>query len=495
MMPLVTSKPYKLPRTEGALHSAMGTVNGNAREYHAPETTTARWLGGGVLVLVVVLLVVFWRVLGLTAAGAQASVDAPWLWLLAAWGAVTTGAFAWRVMLWRRYRPHQLTRDIEQWPRISVVIPAFNESREVACAIESVARADYPRGRLQIIAVDDGSTDDTWLHMRRAVEAARAADERLDIQALQLQQNGGKREALYAGMQLATGSILVTVDSDTRIEANALREIVVPFINDHDVGCVAGSVRVANTNASIITRFLRCYFSLSFRYVRAYQDAFRGVFCAPGALSAYRMSVIRPHLDAWRQQTFLGQRCITGEDRALTNIVLRAGALTAYQDTAVAWSAMPTTYMGLALMFLRWARSNVRETLALWSFLMSDLGRRQGLAALRFNMLLVAASLLMPYVFIAHAALVVLTTPLALPVYLAAVVGGGLVSAAIYYANERDHGWVWLPVYQVYWLMALSWVFPLALLTPHRMGWLTRGSGHPCDRHADERADVSLASA
>ncbi len=495
MMPLVTRKPYNLPQPKGALHPAMGAVNRHKDNPRSSDTTTARWLGGGVLVLVVVLLVVFWRGLGLAAAGAQASVDAPWLWLLAAWGAVTTGAFAWRVMLWRRYRPHRLKRDVEPWPHISVVVPAFNESQEVARAIESVARADYPRERLQIIAVDDGSTDDTWQHMRCAVDAARTADARLDIQALQLRQNGGKREALYAGMQLATGSILVTVDSDTRIEADALREIVVPFINDNDVGCVAGSVRVANPSESIITRFLRCYFSLSFRYVRAYQDAFRGVFCAPGALSAYRMSVIRPHLDAWRQQSFLGRRCITGEDRALTNIVLRAGALTAYQDTAVAWSAMPTTYLGLALMFLRWARSNVRETLVLWSFLMDDLGQRRGLAALRFNMLLVAASLLMPYVFIAHAAMVVMATPLALPVYMAAVVGGGLVSAAIYYANERDHGWVWLPVYQVYWLVTLSWVFPWALLTPHRMGWLTRGSGQRDEGHAEAQAGVSLASA
>ena len=495
MMPLVTRKPYNLPQTKGALHPAMGAVNRHNDNPRSFETTTARWLGGGVLVLVVVSLVIFWRVLGLAAAGARMTTDAPWVWLLAAWGAVTTGAFAWRVMLWRRYRPHRHLGDEAEWPSISVVIPAFNESEEVARAIESVARADYPRERLQIIAVDDGSTDDTWFHMRRAVDTARATDERLDIQAIQLRQNGGKREALYAGMQLATGSILVTVDSDTRIEADALREVVVPFMNDDDVGCVAGSVRVANPSESIITRFLRCYFSLSFRYVRAYQDAFRGVFCAPGALSAYRASVIRPHLDAWRQQTFLARRCITGEDRALTNIVLRAGALTAYQDTAVAWSAMPTTYIGLALMFLRWARSNVRETLVLWSFLMGDLGRRQGLAALRFNMLLVAASLLMPYVFIAHAAMVVMATPLALPVYLAAVVGGGLVSAAIYYANERDHGWVWLPVYQVYWLITLSWVFPFAMLTPHRMGWLTRGGKQSDDRHADERTGVSLASA
>lgn len=435
----------------------------------------SRWAGGSALLLIAVGLVLLWRVLGL-ATGERFNAGSIWIWGLGAWGMIATAAFVWRVVLWQRYRPHRLSDSASELPRISVLIPAFNESIVVADAIRSVAASDYPQGQFEIIVIDDGSTDDTWTHIRRAVDACRCEHGALNIKSLQLPTNCGKREALFAGMQQATGDIFVTVDSDTHVEANALRELVIPFINDAQVACVAGSVRVANPAESLITRFLHCYFSLSFRYVRAYQDAFRGVFCAPGALSAYRADVIRPQLNHWRQQSFLGRRCITGEDRALTNVVLRQGGLTTYQDTAVAWSAMPTTYLGLALMFLRWARSNVRETLVLWSFLLGDLGQRRGRLALRFNMLLVAASLLMPYVFIAHAASVVAVSPVAVFAYLAAILGGGLVSSAIYFANERDHGWVWLPIYQVYWLISLSWIFPFALFTPHRMGWLTRGA-------------------
>ncbi len=74
----------------------------------------------------------------------------------------------------------------------------------------------------------------------------------------------------------------------------------------------------------------------------------------PGALSAYRGTVIKPILEEWRQQTFMGLPANIGEDRALTNPVLRQGFFTVYQRSALVHTVVPETYRGLVRMYLRW---------------------------------------------------------------------------------------------------------------------------------------------
>jgi hyaluronan synthase len=72
-----------------------------------------------------------------------------------------------RTLLWLRYRPFAAAA-VEDAPLLSVIIPAYNEGEMVESSIASVAAARYPRGRLEVIAIDDGSTDDTWRHIERA---------------------------------------------------------------------------------------------------------------------------------------------------------------------------------------------------------------------------------------------------------------------------------------------------------------------------------------
>jgi hyaluronan synthase len=269
--------------------------------------------------------------------------------------------------------------------------------------------------------------------------------------------------------------VWVTLDSDSELAPDALRHLVAPVVRDSQTDCVAGCVRVLNRDASVISRLLHCYFSLSFRYVRAYQNAFRGVFCAPGAISAYRASAVRRVLDEWRNQSFLGRTCVTGEDRALTNLVMRNGGLTAYQQTAVAQTRVPETYGGMTKMFLRWARSNIRETIVLWRFMWRPF-RSNHVGWFRFNMVLVLLSLTLPTLFVAHGAFLAWTTNGYLLNYALATVVGGMVMAGVYYRNERDAGWVWLVFYQFFWVTCLSWIMPYALFTMQNTGWLTRRS-------------------
>ncbi|MEE8169329.1 MAG: glycosyltransferase, partial [Phycisphaerae bacterium] len=393
------------------------------------------------------------------------------------YGAIFYAALVWRIVLWLRYRPMESVAD-EELPSVSVIIPAYNEGRLVRQSIRSVADNDYPAGKLQIIVVDDGSTDTTWRHIQAAV---RQVQSRRDALALRQPRNMGKRAALNRGFQSATGDVIVTMDSDSIFARDTLRHAVTPLVRDPRVGCVAGCVEVLNPYDSIWTRILKCTFTLSFKFVRAYQNQFRGVFFSPGALSVYRADVLHRVADEWMNQHFLGLPCKTGEDRALTNLFLRKGWLTAYQQNARVWAKMPDTYGGVCNMFLRWARSNIRETLFLLLFMFTPF-RRDHLGAFRLNMILTISTLVIPYLLIANSFALIVLHPVLLLRHLSFVVVYGLTQCAIYYRMSRDSDWLWLMLYSIFWVIGLAWIMPYAAMSLRNTGWLTRGQPAPRPR-------------
>jgi hyaluronan synthase len=281
------------------------------------------------------------------------------------------------------------------------------------------------------------------------------------------------------------------MDSDSVLESDALRNAVSPLVREPAIGCVAGCVRVLNPRESLMTRFLKCTFSLSFRFVRAYQNEFRGVFCTPGAMSVYRADVVRRVADAWVNQRFLGLPCVTGEDRAMTNFFLREGWLTAYQGNAVVRCKMPHTYSGLTKMFLRWARSNIRETLFLFGFLFKRF-RTRHLRSFQLNMLLAAMSLVLPVLLIVNGTLLLATGDGSLVRHVGMVLFWATTVSVIYYINERDSDWVWFFVYWFFWAACLSWIMPYAALTLRNTGWLTRQSS---DRSTADDASCPIEAA
>ena len=392
-----------------------------------------------------------------------------WFWSLAIYAMIHYAAMVWRILLWLSYRP--LARvDESELPSVSVIIPAFNEGPLVRQAIASVARSAYPPHKLQVIAVDDGSKDDTWEHICSA-----SSEAPIPVTTLRQPSNRGKRHALYAGFQKATGEVWVTVDSDSVVEPEAIRNGVAPLVRDKRIGLVAGNVKVLNRNDSLFTRFLKVSFTLSFAFSRAYQSQIRGLLTTPGALSIYRASAVKPVLEKWMNQTFLGVPCLTGEDRSMTNLICSQGYHSFFQSTSVVWAKMPSTYSGMVKMFLRWARSNIRETLVLLSYLFKPF-RTDHLWGFRINSVLIASTLVIPYFFIAHSYYLLLSNPFWLFRYLIMIAIMSAPMAVIYYRNERDSDLAWVVAYEFFWIFACQWIMPYAFLTCRRQGaWITRG--------------------
>ena len=370
-----------------------------------------------------------------------------------------------RTLLWLRYQPFAAVTPDEA-PMLSVIIPAYNEGAMVESSIASVAAARYPPARLEIIAIDDGSADDTWRHIEHAARRFRGI-----VTPVRLPQNRGKREALAEGFRRARGDILVTVDSDSLIERDTLLALAGPF-RDATVGAVAGKVAVHNRKQALIPRMLHVRFILSFDFLRSAQSMFRTVFCCPGALAAYRASVVHRVLERWEAQTFLGVRCTYGEDRALTNYILDEGYDTVYQRTAVVHTLVPETYSRLCKMFIRWDRSYVREEFrfarVVWK--RPPLWRAMalyeaGITNLRFPI---------AYLSIALWVMNTIRDPGSIARMLLAIMVVSTLYTLYYLRSERSWDFAYGILYGYFSFFALSWIFPYAALTVRARGWLTR---------------------
>ncbi len=370
-----------------------------------------------------------------------------------------------RTILWGCYKPYPLYDG--SLPRLSIIVPAFNEGAMVETCLVSVATADYPRDRLEIICIDDGSTDNTGDYIARARERYPHL-----IEIIRFPENRGKKEALYAGFLKAQGEILVTVDSDSIIHPEALLHLVAPLMHDAQMGAVAGNVKVYNRHESFIGKMQGVRF-VNLDYLRASQSLYRTVICTPGSLSAYRRAVLMPHLEAWRRQTFLGAPCHHSEDRALTNFILRGGYYTYYQRSALVYTLVPETYAGMCKMYLRWERGNVRESCVMLGYLFSRYRLKHRLMPIVeciltqleypltlffFGVLLASLAAYPPIFFKCLAALGMIA----------------LINQVYYLWLERDFEFIYGVIYNYYAFFLLQWIYPYAFVTVRDRRWLTR---------------------
>jgi hyaluronan synthase len=381
------------------------------------------------------------------------------------WALMGAVLLAFRSVLWFFYRPFS-SASMADAPLLTVVIPAYNEGAMVQQAIESAACARYPKERLEIIAVDDGSTDDTWKYIQEAAERHGEV-----VKALRHPRNLGKRAALALGFEQARGDVVVTLDSDSALDRNALLAIAGPF-RDPKVGAVAGKVQVYNRREGIIPRMLHVRFTVSFDLLRGSESAYGNVFCCPGALTALRTSVVRQLLKPWLEQKFLGAKCTIGEDRAMTNLVLQAGYNTVYQGSAVVHTVVPTTYLRLCKMLLRWDRSYVREELR---FL-----RVVGKRPLATRVIALTDRIITDLRFpVYYFSLILLISLIAMHPWMLVrlFLAVGLFSTfnMIYYLrSERSVDMVYGVIFSYFELLTMFWIFPYALCTVRARSWLTR---------------------
>src|SRR5262245_41916978 len=240
--------------------------------------------------------------------------------------------------------------------KIAVLIPCFNEDPElVEKSIRTVLGAE---GRKQVIVIDDGSTNGVVVHLRRLASE-------LPIVVHEFPENRGKREALHHSVTHMLDDdvdFVVTIDSDTVLEPDALVRVVEPLLFPL-IGASTGDVRLLNERQNLLTRMIGTYYWVGLNIYKQAQSVIRSVVCCSGCLAAYKASLLRDVIDEFASQRFLGESCTHSEDRHLTNLVLKRGYDVVYVAEAVSWTETPATVRGFLRQQRRWKRGYSRESI------------------------------------------------------------------------------------------------------------------------------------
>ncbi len=222
---------------------------------------------------------------------------------------------------------------------VSVLVPAYNEHRCIEATLRSLAASGHP---IEIIVIDDGSTDDT---------AARARAVGLPNVTVVRQRNMGKAAALNQGIKIARHELIVMVDADTVFRTDSIR-LLVQRLAEPTVGAVAGNAKVANRR-KMVAAWQHIEYVIGFNLDRRMYEVLRCMPTVPGAIGAFRRSAL---IDAGAMS---GDTL--AEDTDITMALQRAGWHVVYAEDALAYTEAPATLRQLARQRYRWSYGTMQS--------------------------------------------------------------------------------------------------------------------------------------
>ena len=238
-------------------------------------------------------------------------------------------------------------------PSVTVLVPCMNEEPVIRQTIERIFSSGYPLDKLEVVCVNDGSTDNTLQEML----AAQTRHPRLVV--VDFERNRGLCHAWGVSVLIARGEFMVCVDSDTFVFPGSLRKLVQGFV-DPTVGGISGHCDVENANANLLTRMQDVRYYFSYKIMKASESIFGTVSCLPGCFSAYRRVCVLHVLDEWMNATVMGHYGNFADDRSLTNRILKNYKIL-YDDEALATTIAPESWKQYTRQQSRWMRSYLRE--------------------------------------------------------------------------------------------------------------------------------------
>ena len=359
---------------------------------------------------------------------------------------------------WRHSKRWRIVENFK--PPISVLVPAYNEGKVIAATLRSVLATNYP-SPVEVIVVDDGSTDDTY----HAAEAVAKEDARVRLFS---QLNQGKASALQLALREAENEIVIFIDADTRIARDAFTKLVQPLA-DARVGAVSGHARVGNRR-SFLARCQDLEYVCGFNLDRRAYSVWNCITVAPGAISAFRKTAIEA-AGGFSRDTL-------AEDTDLTLSVHRAGYRVDYVHGAIAWTEAPETVRTLAKQRFRWAFGTLQS---IWKHRDLTFSRRiPGLGWFSlpsvwfFQLVLVAAA---PLIDLSFLYAVVVNKQIAVLPYFLAFIGADLVLAVTACVMERESPRTALRIIPMRFLYRplLSYVVWKAILRALKGAWVGWG--------------------
>jgi biofilm PGA synthesis N-glycosyltransferase PgaC len=244
-------------------------------------------------------------------------------------------------LLWFSYLNHLERDDAESLllPPVTILVPAYNEGAVIQGSIRSLLELDYPR--YEILVIDDGSKDDTYVKA-----SVYAGDHGRALVRVITKPNGGKARALNTGISQASSDFILCMDGDSALHPATLRRAIRHF-DDSAIGAVAGSVKVVN-RTNLLSSLQALEYIEGLNMVRAAQGFFRLVNIIPGPIGIFRKSALEK-VGGYDHDTF-------AEDCDLTLKLLLEGYQVQYEPGAIAYTEAPEKMLDLLKQRYRWTR-------------------------------------------------------------------------------------------------------------------------------------------
>lgn len=233
--------------------------------------------------------------------------------------------------------------DLKNYPAVTVLIAAFNERDHIDLTLQALLNQNY-EGNLEVIVIDDGSTDGT-----SDIVKSRYSTE-LDLKCVTIKNNRGKASALNEGLRLSKYSLIVTLDADSYLYRDALKNIVRQISSDTTTAAVAGAVMVKNSRFNWLSRAQEWEYFQGISTVKRVQSMYNATLVAQGAFSIYTKKALL-QLEGWP--------LTLGEDIVLTWGLLKLGYKVDYCESAIAFTVVPSTLSQLIKQRQRWARGMI----------------------------------------------------------------------------------------------------------------------------------------
>jgi cellulose synthase/poly-beta-1,6-N-acetylglucosamine synthase-like glycosyltransferase len=227
------------------------------------------------------------------------------------------------------------------FPRVSIVIPAYNEEKNIARCINSIRNSEYPKSRIEIIVVDDGSTDNTVRICRQ-----------LGVRVLE-QNHRGKVEALNRGINNSSSDLIITIDADTLVDRYSIREIVKPM-NKLNIGAVSGIAKVKNKKT-----MLGVFQNVEYAYLQFVRETISSIVKASpgicGAFTCFRKESLKK-AGGFSKKT-------SSEDFDIALQIKKAGYDIVLEPKATAYTVVPQTMRSLFKQRFRWTKGILQSIL------------------------------------------------------------------------------------------------------------------------------------
>jgi cellulose synthase/poly-beta-1,6-N-acetylglucosamine synthase-like glycosyltransferase len=232
-------------------------------------------------------------------------------------------------------------------PPVSILIPARNEEVVIGKTLKKILSTDYPEENIEVIVVNDGSTDRTETILTQMA----SQDSRIHPVHLPVAQSGrGKARALNVGLKHASHDVIAVYDADNNPEPDALRMLVMGLISDDKLGAVIGKFRTLNRGRNLLTRFINIE-TLSFQWIlQAGRYLLFKVAILPGTNFVIRRDVLES-CGGW------DEGAIT-EDAELSVRIYQRGWKIKFLPTAVTWEQEPEKWRTWIRQRTRWVRGN-----------------------------------------------------------------------------------------------------------------------------------------